>query len=503
MRIFLFFVFACLFLFAPVAEVFPEGNIVLYSRGYENTYDNKNKNISLEIECHSGTPPVLEFVLTDKEKIVKKLYYDFDNDGEIDLETGGLREGEKGDEVVFRGVPYREKGVYTLSVYLETFYGTLMREYVVSFTDFVWGRDNFNFANDGKFENTINFVSTTVIKWAEERFGNLTQDQQAILLHVMYSMYKGSIGRCYGFSGGEVYGLEHPDKFLPLYLTTYSLDENDGKIIQEMDYVQNDIVFSYFISGQIDIEKKQDFVGLISELKKIKDSIGSGRPIILGYLSIKMHHSMVVYGYFENTFKNSTTLLVANNWERKQNSNVFSEDAENIVVQFMNENAKVSWYDLTKKKYRYPRMIFAIVREENYHLDPVDFFNLIENTENRICENDKIIIMIEMTETAYIVDDKGKKKGYSKPKYFREVEDISFKKVDYNYIFEIPKGREYTLILKKGRYNKEQKKQKDVNVYGIIPLGPDIQSVVYNRIPVDDNLETVFTINEEGIKLMK
>lgn len=72
MRIFLFFVFACLFLFAPVAEVFPEGNIVLYSRGYENTYDNKNKNISLEIECHSGTPPVLEFVLTDKEKIVKK-----------------------------------------------------------------------------------------------------------------------------------------------------------------------------------------------------------------------------------------------------------------------------------------------------------------------------------------------------------------------------------------------------------------------------------------------
>ena len=499
----LFLISSLLFFTVCARVLLPDENVTLFAREYIDTYAVKNNSISLEIECHSGTPPILDFILKDKEQIVERLFFDFDNDGLIDLETLGLRDEKVENEVVFRGVPYRKKGIYALSVYLKTHYGTFLREFDIAFTDFLWGRDNYNFANDGKFENSIDFVSKTVIEWAENRFGYLTEQQQVILLHVMYSIYKGSIGRCYGFTGGEVHYMENPD-FIPyIYTSIFSMDERDAQIIKEMDYVQNDIVFSNFISGQIDIEKPQDTHSLISELTKIRHSINGGEPIILGYISRKMHHSMVVYGYFENKFRNNITLLTANNWERDQNNNLFSEDAENIKIRFNEGSSHVSWFDLTKKKYRYPQMIFAIVREESYSLDPNDFFTLLLNTENRMRQNNNNIIMVEKTEVAYIINDEGKKRGYKKPRYFNETDDIFFKKVDYNYIFEVPKGREYSLVLKKARYNKELNKKKEVNVFGIIPSETSIQSVMLYGINVSDDEETVFRVNGNGISLIK
>ena len=77
------------------------------------------------------------------------------------------------------------------------------------------------------------------------------------------------------------------------------MDEGDLRIIKEMDYVQNDIVFSNFISGKIDLDCEQDNRGLRGEMNKLKSSINKGDTIILGYLSKKTHHSMAAYGYFE------------------------------------------------------------------------------------------------------------------------------------------------------------------------------------------------------------
>ncbi len=493
--------FFCLLFLSTLPVLYGENTISLIPRRYDNLYDVRNKNVLLEIECHSGTPPVLEFVLKDSMGIVEKLFFDFENDGEIDIEIDEMTGETNVDKIVFRGTPYRKKGTYTLAVYLKTEYGTFLREYAVSFTDFVWGRDNFNFANDGKFENAIDFVSKIVIDWAEDRFGQLAEDQKVLLLYVMYSIYKGSIGRCYGFSGGEVYYFRHPDRILYPYLNTYTMDEKDERIIKEMDYVQNDIVFSNFVSGRITLSGKQDNEHLITELNKIKDSVRTGNQIILGYLSKKMHHSMVVYGYFENLYRNSTTLLVANNWERKQNGNSFSDDAENLVINFKEQSHTIQWYDITKKKYRYPEMIFSIEREENYSLDRGDFVDLIRNTGDTILRNGRIIIMVEKTEEAYVVDADGKRKGYKKPRRLNEIDEVLFKKIDYNYVFEIPKEGEYTLILKRRRYNKNKKMYEKVNLFGILPAQSGIETVVYKGLAIDEKEEKVFQINKDGIQM--
>jgi hypothetical protein len=433
------------------------------------------------------------------------MFFDFESDGNVDLEIDNSV-GEKSvkEKVVFRGVPYRKRGAYTASIYLETKYGTFLREFVITYTDFVWGRDNFSFANDGKFKNTIDFVSNTVINWAEERFGDLTPDQEVLLLYVMYNIYNGSMGRCYGFSGGESYYLQHPERISYPYVSTYSIDEWDQIIIKEMDYAQNDIVFSNFVSRKIAVSGDQSNEDLRKELLTLKQSISMGKSMILTCLSKKIHHSMCVYGYFENRYREKITVLVANNWERKSNLNSFSEDAESIVVQFIDGSRIIRWHDYTKKKYWYLKKLYALEREEVYDPAPEDLFSLVRSTKDNIINDKKIIVMVEKTEEAYIVDGNGKKIGYKKPKQFKELDKISFKKIDYNYVFEIPLGNgvsneHYTLVVKKKRYNEKRKMYEKVNVFGIVPGKSGIHTEVYKNLPVDENQDRSFLINVSGL----
>ena len=472
----------------------------------DSSAEKYNRSIYMDIESRSGTPLVLNFVLKDLEGIVERVYFDFESDGYVDLEVdNSVEEKSVEEKVVFRGVPYRKRGIYTASIYLETEHGTFLREFVVTFTDFVWGRDNFSFANDGKFENTIDFVSNTVIDWAEDRFGDLTPDQEVLLLYVMYNIYKGSMGRCYGFSGWESYYLQHPEGISYPYVNTYSIDEWDQRMIREMDYAQNDIVFSNFVSGKIAVSGVQTSESLRKELLTLKESIAMGKPMILSIISKKIHHSMAAYGYFENKYRDKITVLVANNWERKSNLNSFSEDAESIVVQFVDASRIIKWYDHTKKKYYYLKKLFAIEREEEYDPAPEDLFSLLRKTADSIINDGKIIVMVEKTEEAYIVDENGKKIGYKKPKQFKELNKISFKKIDYNYVFEIPWDKEnnlnkqYTLVVKKKRYNEKRKMYEKVNVFGIIPDKSGIHTEVFENLPVDENQDRAFIINMNGL----
>ncbi|MBA7524156.1 hypothetical protein ES705_16293 [subsurface metagenome] len=112
--------FLCLLFLSTLPVLYGENTISLIPRRYDNLYDVRNKNVLLEIECHSGTPPVLEFVLKDSMGIVEKLFFDFENDGEIDIEIDEMTGETNVDKIVFRGTPYRKKGTYTLAVYLKT-----------------------------------------------------------------------------------------------------------------------------------------------------------------------------------------------------------------------------------------------------------------------------------------------------------------------------------------------------------------------------------------------
>jgi hypothetical protein len=460
--------------------------------------EDPSSSIYLNVESHSGTPLVLEFVLKAPKDIVRSVSLDFESDGQYDLTINRPQE-----EVVFRGIPYRKPGTYRATAYIHTSRGNVIREYVIAFTDFVWGRDNYTFANDGKYEDSGDFVSETLIRWAEDRFGDLSSEERVLLLSVMYDIYKGSIGRCYGFTGEQIYYITGPDRLPEHYASLYEIREEDAAVFRNMDYIQNDIVFSNFLTGKIKVQEKQPKNELLRELHVVRQSLEKGMPIIIGYLSRKMHHSMVVYGYIHNLFRDRVTLVTANNWEREQNNNTFSEDAENIVIDLGGASTHLSWYDLTKKRYRYPKSIFAVHREEHYSLSMEDYSSLLRRTRRRIIDEDRIVIMVEKTETALLEDAAGKRQGYSKPRYYREIDEISFKKIDYNYIFELPADadREYRLILKKRRYNEQLDQYKPVNLYSIIPTGTDegIYTATLKDLPVEDEQELVFRVSREGI----
>jgi uncharacterized protein YrzB (UPF0473 family) len=212
---------------------------------------------------------------------------------------------------------------------------------------------------------------------------------------------------------------------------------------------------------------------------------------------------MAAYGYFENLYRDNITLLVANNWERDQNDNGFSEDAENLVVQFTGNSKIIKWYDLTKKKYRYPKMVFSVEREDNYDLAPDDFLRLIGDAEDEMIQNDRMIIMVEKTEQAFLVDSDGNETGYKKPKTFKKLDEVIFRKIDYNYIFEIPKGSDYTLVLKKRRYNKEKKTHKNANLFLIIPDQGKIKTLSFYNLTIYDDKETRFHIIGDRINQIK
>ncbi len=463
-----------------------------YNPQSEADADRINREIALSIECHSGTPPILEFVLKDPGRYVNRVDFDFDMDSISDLT---ITIHEKRREVIFRGTPYRIPGTYRFKALLYTNAGIFDRNYEISFVRFVWGKNNFSFANDGEFEDKIDFVSTTILDWGKNRFGPLDLNQKVLLLYIMYSLYKGSIGRCYGFSGGELLYLEHPDLLPWPYNCAYEIPEEDPRIIRAMDFKQNDIVFENFITGKISIRGEQSNEDLKKQLNFIEGEIKSARPVVLGYVSRKMHHSMVVYGYWKNFFRNKTTLLLANNWERNQCNNFYSEDAENIVVTFEEDYHKIVWHELTADRYRYPDIIFGIEPRCNYSIKRRQFEKLLEKYRSRILKEKINVIIVEKTETAYLTDGKIKS-GYSKPRYFYNLKDVSFKKIDYNFVFEYPSKDEYSLVLKKRRYNGYKKMYKKVNIFVLSPMNDgSIKAGIHWDVKIYDDKNSIFKLN--------
>jgi hypothetical protein len=469
---------------------------------------------TLDIECHSGTPPVLELVLRDPGRTAKTVGLDFESDGVVDLE---LRNG--GEEVIFRGVPYRDEGTYTLSAYMDTDGGKLKREYLVSFVDFRWGRDNFAFANDGKFENAAEFVSKTVVDWVEDRFGDAARGEELLLRYLMYSLYKGSIGRCYGFTGLQMLYLEKPELLPAPYRSIYDVDESDERVVKLMDWLQNDMVFANFVSGPgrlaapfdagprgegnvpgaEEVSETGSAAELETELDAMRCSILRGKPIIFGYVGNELHHAMVVYGFFRDLRGGRTTLLAANNWVREQRDNVYSEDAENIVIDPRDEFQPVTWYDLTKQKYRHVGRFFALGVRDFYELDGKAFAALLAGAKKRIVENGRIILMVENTGEAYVVDRAGRVSGFVGKEIVRESETTLFKKIDYNYVFEVPAGETSTLVLNKRVFNKERGAYKEVNLYGIVPNPGGYEPVVFTGLRVPFLSPLAISVGRNGI----
>ncbi len=129
------------------------------------------------------------------------------------------------------------------------------------------------------------------------------------------------------------------------------------------------------------------------------------------------------------------------------------------------------------------------------------FISLLDEAERNIVKEDNILIMVEQTRTAYLIDEEGKRTGYSMSRHFKELEGVTYKKFNYNHIFEIPRDNEYTLTIKNRRYNKELKKYRDVNLFAIIPDGNSIHSELFWNIELEKDSELNFIVGKDFIRV--
>jgi len=419
----------------------------------------------VDVRCYTGNPALLEFYLTDKEGVIK----------EVELATEGGRflweipdledRGDKGVEL--RIQPFLKPGSYDFILHLkgkEDF--TESRSFRLVFTDFVWGRDNFSFANDGEYEKLLGSYSAVLFSWLMERFGEIPDWQRFILVHYMYSLFSGSTGNCYAFSGSMKRYHDKPELLPWYYRSIYGVYERSTAFQKEMHHLQMDMVFDHFVIGgyspsspegseetprgtpgrtatQSGLQGREETLG---ELEGIKKSLEKGRPVVMGLMAPDLHHSLLVYGYLENHNAGTLDLLAANNWNREQNNNLFSKDADNLRFHLSpdREGPLMEWSNRWAKRRHFPERIFVVGVRDNYSHSLEALEGFLEEGYREVFQGRKAILVVEKSKEAWL-ELEDKKTGFFENRTVQELEGIVYYNADGNHLFEISSAGEYLL----------------------------------------------------------
>ncbi len=431
------------------------------------TLEEMDREIILNASSRGGTPLLLEFHLQDPSGHVKQVNFDFTGNGITDYAffLPAVPEEEEGENPppVYRGIPYRGFGdVHYMKVQLVTEAGSLYRDFEIAFTDFQWGRDNLSFANDNRFRDTAGAVSDYVLDWARSRFGSIDEQQEMLLVSLMYRLFRGNIGRCYGFSALGLYYQAYSWVLGAQYEHAYDLPEKNRDVISLLHMLQNDIVYHVFSAGDISPELDHGPQDLAAEREKILTSIGEGTPLVLGYLSRNTHHSMVAFGYIMDVKQDRLLITAANNWNREQADNMFSKDALMIPLYMKDGTYRVDWLSYT---YRDEDRLIVIdpLRPFFHNRESFDF--LLEEERQLIISGEKDRVIVEHPLFAYAEDDTGAKRGYDGTRSWWGIPGISLRRFDDIFIFDIPRDLVLTLSVGGGGWNDRQERFKLPNIY--------------------------------------
>lgn len=464
------------------------------------TLDELDRSISITVSSISGTAPLLEFSLKDPKEIVNSVSFDFNSDGIPDylVYVDSLDEDDALEGVVYRGIPYLEHGkLHTLTVHMETNYAVFTRIFEIAFAPYQYGRDNLSFANDSTFRNKSPEISRALIQWARDRFGELTDEQEFLLVNLMYRLFRGNIGRCYGFSAGGLYYQEYKDELGWNYPDAFSLDEDDPEVMRLLHNLQNDIVFSLFATGEVDPELKHPPQDIGPEISRIKKSVLAGMPIVIGYMSSNTHHSMVVFGYVKNTLENKTVLLTANNWNRDQKDNLSSKDAVNLPVYEDNGRLQLDWLTY---RYRSEDLVFVIDPLNIQVPDREVFLAVLDQEREFLISQGRIRIIVESTDRAYVIDDRGMKRGYVNPNFQWGIAGSDFRRIDDIYLLDLPADRAYELVLGIRRFNQYQETWKDAHFYVAFPGAHTLHTEVRRNIPINDDVDLIYCLTDQSVR---
>jgi hypothetical protein len=433
-----------------------------------------------EILTSSGSPLLLEILVAEPpvglhELIVEtgrsRLRFDIDSPrslGRPDVPeptAGQSEESSSADSLAIAVTPFLEPGVYELTVTLvggrsapaDAGPGTAVTaSYEVGFVDFVWGRDNYRFGNNRDYESRIGHYSEVLEDWLEKRFGGVGEAEHAVLVHYMYGMFGENAGRCYAFAGTQLRYYRDPG-LLPRYVdTVYDIRERSTRAQREMNELQLDMVYDYFVAGGAPVAGTQSMLDVARELVRIRERIAAGSPVVTGYTSPDLHHAMLVYGYILDRARGRVDLLVANNWKSDQNLNVRSLDAEVIRVDLAGRPAGASdaasedgeepplieWRNREGPRRRAPQRMFIVPVRESYDHGRAALERLIARRFTELRETDRRLFVVENADEAWIVGDDGRITGYRDNHERSELDSVSFDRLKESVLFELPRGRE-------------------------------------------------------------
>ena len=446
--------------------------------------------LKLDVSSPGGTPLLLEFSLEDPEGYALRAEIDFGTNGVIDyaLSLTDLEE----DQPFYRGIPFRGfAAVHRMHIYLHTEAGVITRAVEIAFADYQWGRDNLSFANDNRFRDTAGAISVYLLEWARSRFGSISDEETSLLVSLMYRLFRGNIGRCYGFSSLGLYYQAHPYSISGDYAWAYELDEKDPEVQSLIHMLQHDIVYHIFSTGEISPDLDHELEDLSIQRGEIMTALQAGRPVVLGYLSSRTHHSMVVYGYIHLIEQDRLVLTAGNNWNRDQWNNMDSEDAKLLDLYNKDGIYRLDWLTYTHRDHD---RVFVIdpIRSYSPRRDVLEA--LLEDEKERIRKSGKHRIILEHPRWAYLADEDDRKRGYDGTRHWWGFPGVDYRRFDDIFIFDIPPDVEAELFFGGESWNTRLEKPKEIHLAAALVKEGQLEAAVVRDIRLGDDEQMVLKL---------
>ncbi|NQT59942.1 MAG: hypothetical protein HQ557_13240 [Bacteroidetes bacterium] len=468
---------------------------------FDGQLGDSESNFTLDIRSRSGSPLILEFILDDPEQILKQLTIET----QVGKTNFKLPESEH-SETLLR--PFYEPGVYSVTLTLESADEMWKRELLIGFSEFIWGRDNFRFSNIRSDYWGILPYSTALFPWVEERFGSLPPEDLIMLLNVTYHIFNGCIGRCYAFSGSQVRYVRNPELLPRYYSKIYNIRDTNIAAQNEMNMLQNDIMYDHFIINGYDYTTVQELPALQAEITDIMERISAGELISIGYFNAKRHHSLLVYGFINDPASKKVMLITANNWGVEHNENLVSEAVVQIEVNLDEDytEPRVSWINPTNSSYRHAEHFFAVTVKDEYEHEPEVLATLISNQHELLKETETALIIVEQARDAVLLNAEGNKTGRLGRSTTEEIDGVVYKRVDDTHLFEFPAGLSLHLDFTPIAIENEDEFETDCNVFVLTyPVVDEVQlkhSAVYTGTDFPSAETFTLQVTPDGLNLM-
>lgn len=413
-----------------------------YSEPNEYSESDSDEQLQVEIRSRSGAPLLLEFLISDPARALRSV--------EIESRHSTARfELSPADRFELRLIPFQNPGVYDLTLTLVTETQRLSRSLEVGFIDYVWGRDNFRFSNAESIHGSIRPYSAVLFPWVETRFGPLAAEEKAVILDFAYRIFGGTLGRCYAFSVGQIYYRRNPEQLPQHYDSVYDIREPHRSVQLEMNMLQNDVVFDYFVLRGYDPDAVQTTRRLRTEVETLMAEIGKGNAAAFGYLGAQRHHSMVAYGYIKDARSDRVSFIVANNWGTENNQNAFSQAAEQIAVDLRADadKGRIAWLDSTIPEYLSAEQLFHVEVLDEYRHNHEQLSQLLSARRSLLRREQLTLLVVEEARDAVLRDPSGSQAGRLRGRELRDIADVDYTRIENVHIWSFPTSHELELEL--------------------------------------------------------